>query len=364
MNRNRLLKAAVISIPFIPLWLTYTALIYMSNKTNPEYDVTFLDSLEYSFVIIGVATVLGILGFIRIEKQAKSNSINFLKIGLLELFFLFLFLFLWLVTTELILLNFIYDSETQAIGLWEIISNIITKTGKLYSGVYLYASFTALTYAYIYYKRNQESYKSALEAKALANEMRMKAMMNYMQPHFFFNCLSSISELIHIDPHEADDALNKLSGILRYLIDTKEQFHQLSSELELTNKYVELQKIRFTDKFNYKEEVEKDISDILIPILSIQLLVENSFQHATRNTLNNKSAIEIFVKIYKKNNVLNIIVCDNGFNPSYSPKKGSGLSMLESRMKAAFKDIDFNHGYKELTIMNQPGYQSHIMAKL
>ncbi len=366
MQKNSFIYIVIFILLFIPFWLSYAVLIFTTNRNRPDYEITFLSSLEFSAIIIGVSTILGALGFLRIIRKKrvikKKNVISFL---IKELFVLVLFVFTWFVVNEIILINFYYDQSAKELGYWAVLILIAENTGKIYSGVFLYISYTGLSYAFFYYQVQKIERIKAKKAQNLANQMKLKALMNYMQPHFLFNCLSSISELIHIDSQKADVALNKLSRILRYVIDHKEQLHKVSSELDLTNKYVDLQKIRFGNRLFFSKTIDIDTSSFFIPIFTIQILVENSFHHnleSFNKISSSKMIIHLEIK-HSKNKIL-ISVCDNGTKNTVSENKGSGIKMLTNSMRASYKNIYVSHGYMKKTLLNKPGYQSQIQITL
>ncbi|WP_223787305.1 sensor histidine kinase [Marinicella meishanensis] len=351
-------KALVFALTFFPLSLAYALLMYASYKNWTGLKLTFVESLQYSSIVVGISTLLGLLIFLRVC-SVKQNNQNIVALILKELFVILVFVILWLLLTEAILLNYWFDEGLKVGWVWSVVSEFINNTGRLHSGLFLFATYTGLSYAMFYFSEHKAALKKEKLATELANKMKMKAMMNYMQPHFFFNCISSISELIHISPRKADEALNKLSDILRYLIDTKKQSHSLESELELTHNYVDLQKLRHGSRFQYSAEVDEKFLSVQIPVLTIQLLVENSFHHAF-NRFEISEKIEIKVNVNCVNNVLNIIVCDSGSENTDDAESGHGIHLLKSRLHSVFNQMKFSHGFTRKTLLGKPGYQSHL----
>lgn len=364
MYFQSIVRAILFSLSFIPFWIAYTILLYTSNRNSPEYENTaFLDWLEYSAIIVGISTLLGVFNLFRVLGFKKSRFTSTFMFLTKEAIIMVVFVVAWLVITELIFINFYYGQDIQQMSLNDRLMFIIENTGKLYSGMFLYVSYTGICYAYYFYIEQRKSLEREKLAQDLAKEMKMQAMMNYMQPHFFFNCISSISELIHIDPNKADEALDKLSEMLRYLIDNKKQFHSIESELKLTRNYVDLQDIRHGKKFHYSESINMVDLSIEIPVLTIQILVENSFNHASLSN-DTKKCIEILVAVQMEKEALHIYVCDSGEPHNTKTHKGRGLELLVSRINAAFETITFEHGFSENTFLNKPGYQSHIIVRI
>ena len=133
----------------------------------------------------------------------------------------------------------------------------------------------------------------------------MHAQLN---PHFLYNTLDTmkwVAKANHI-PEIATMAAG-LAKILRTSI-SKRQFIYLKEELELVNCYVDIQKIRFNDKFTYSVEMEEGLEECVIPKLIIQPIVENSVLHGLKESEEGN----IRVQITGKNGVLCIEVTDDG----------------------------------------------------
>ena len=133
----------------------------------------------------------------------------------------------------------------------------------------------------------------------------MQAQLN---PHFLYNTLDTmkwVAKANHI-PEIATMAAG-LAKILRTSI-SKRQFIYLKEELELVNCYVDIQKIRFNDKFSYSAELEEGLEECVIPKLIIQPIVENSVLHGLKES--EEGCIR--VKITGKDGVLCIEVTDDG----------------------------------------------------
>jgi len=170
-----------------------------------------------------------------------------------------------------------------------------------------------ILYQFISMKYKNEENKNQLI------EGRLKALENELNPHFLFNALNSITELIHTDKQKAENAILELSNFLRNAIDTKSVV-SLQKELEMVKTYVDIENTRFQDKI--KLILPSIIDDISVPKFSIQLLVENAIKHGyIGNVLN----VEIVVK--KES----IIVKNDGKGQN-NLKFGLGLTNLQKRL--------------------------------
>jgi sensor histidine kinase YesM len=104
-----------------------------------------------------------------------------------------------------------------------------------------------------------------------------------MNPHFIFNSLASIQNLVvRQDSKKASIYLSKFSELVRFILDsTTEEYILFEKEVNTIENYLELQKIRFPDKFNYVIEVDEklDVENILIPPMLTQPFIENAIEH-------------------------------------------------------------------------------------
>ena len=152
------------------------------------------------------------------------------------------------------------------------------------------------------------SVQEKVEKQKELNASLIAMMQAQLNPHFLYNTLDTmkwVAKANHI-PEIATMAAG-LAKILRTSI-SKRQFIYLKEELELVNCYVDIQKIRFNDKFTYSVEMEEGLEECVIPKLIIQPIVENSVLHGLKESEEGK----IRVLHTGKNGVLCIEVTDDG----------------------------------------------------
>ena len=109
-------------------------------------------------------------------------------------------------------------------------------------------------------------------------ESKIKALENELNPHFLFNALNSMSELVYIDPQRAENSILNLSKFLRNAIN-QESLINIQDELSMVQTYVDIENIRFDDKIQLNIIKTDAINNIKVPKFSIQLLVENAIKH-------------------------------------------------------------------------------------
>ncbi len=164
---------------------------------------------------------------------------------------------------------------------------------------------------FIHRIRDKEKRKSLFNKRM--SELKLQALRSQMNPHFLFNTLNSIQYFISCnDQKSAQNYLSKFSKLMRSTLDNSEKSTiPISKEVEALKIYLELQLLRFENKFEYRISIDSllDIYNIEIPTMIIQPYVENAITHGLRNkTL--KGEIIISIKLDA-----GIIICtieDNG----------------------------------------------------
>lgn len=131
-----------------------------------------------------------------------------------------------------------------------------------------------------YYRglREKELIASRLEEQLARAEL--SALRMQLQPHFLFNALHSISELVYSDPAAADRMLVRLSDLLRQSLETTGQHEvPLEQELEYVERYLEIERMRFSDRLRLQFLVDEFVLDAAVPTFLLQPLVENAVVH-------------------------------------------------------------------------------------
>ena len=162
-------------------------------------------------------------------------------------------------------------------------------------------------------EEKQQARIEALENKQKATETRLQSLRLQMNPHFLFNALNSIQQMILSNEEMvATRYLSKFSKLLRtILVHSDKEYVSLKEELEILNLYVELESIRFKDSFNYSIECDDEIDtdEIKLPTLLVQPFVENAIWHGLMHKEGDRS---LTIKFSEKDESIHCIVEDNG----------------------------------------------------
>jgi len=159
-------------------------------------------------------------------------------------------------------------------------------------------------------------------------QSRLRSLETQLNPHFLFNALNSIAELIHQDKDKAEMALLKVSSFLRNTMN-EEALLTLKDEIANVQEYIELENIRFSDKIDL--EIVGEIPQWSVPKFSLQLLVENAIKHGYIDNTNGLH-IKVTFDMYKK-----VIKISNDGKAMQKKSFGIGLSNLNQRLELLCK---------------------------
>ena len=177
------------------------------------------------------------------------------------------------------------------------------------------------------------------ELRSHAVEAELKALRAQINPHFLFNTLNAIAHLVEIKAEGAVQMIEKLSELFRYsLASTRRNTVPLSEEMDIIHQYLEIEKMRFGNSLSVKYSIEDKLSNINIPPMLIQPVVENAVKYG----INNKGDIDITIKIYHINKSLHISVSDNGSqvvnHQMLLEYKGTGIRNVNQRLKSLYNN--------------------------
>ncbi len=134
------------------------------------------------------------------------------------------------------------------------------------------------------------------KAKSIQLEADLRNLRSQLNPHFLFNTLNNIYSLIAVDQTGAQDAVHRLSNLLRYVMyDNNEKFVPMDKELEFTRNYIDLMKLRLSPNVKLNVLIESKGSTDLIASLMFMTLIENAFKHGINNGENSFIDIDILV---------------------------------------------------------------------
>lgn len=202
-------------------------------------------------------------------------------------------------------------------------------------GILLYLLSVAFHYVLITMEDSRRAEAQAAEARVLARDAELKALKAQINPHFLFNSLNSISALTSIDPARARDMCVLLGEFLRLTLGLGEKaVVRLSEELDLLQKYLTIEKIRFGERLKTKEAIQEESKTCLLPPLLLQPLVENAIRHGIASL---PEGGEVRLTAERQNGRLEILV-ENSWDPDAPPRRSNGLGLrnVQQRLEARY----------------------------
>ena len=190
-----------------------------------------------------------------------------------------------------------------------------------------------------------------------------------MNPHFIFNCLSSINKFIlKNEPDAASDYLTRFSRLIRMvLINSQKPLITLEDELDMLTIYLDMERLRFKNTFDYQIAFTNrvDAGALYIPSLLLQPFCENAIWHGLRHLADPQSGRQelgrLDIVLSMDNKVLNCSITDNGIgrqkaaeikSKSAEDKKSMGLKITTERLALLNQENNISTFYKIEDVLN------------
>ncbi|HEX7243717.1 MAG TPA: sensor histidine kinase [Longimicrobiaceae bacterium] len=173
-----------------------------------------------------------------------------------------------------------------------------------------------------------------LHASMLQTELvraQLQALKAQIQPHFLYNTLNTISEMVHQDAEAADRMISHLADLLRSTVDASAaQEVPLARELEFLAPYVEIERTRFHDRLSVEMEIAPETLDARVPSLVLQPLVENAVRHGVGPLTGGG---RIAIRAAREGGYLVLRVEDSGEGAGARRGTGVGLANVTARLR-------------------------------
>ena len=171
----------------------------------------------------------------------------------------------------------------------------------------------------------------AQRSDSLMRQAQLQQLAQQMQPHFLFNALNTVSSLMHTDVARADAVLVELADVLRATLDAGgQQQVALHTELQLARGYAHLMSERFADRVLIDWHIADDSVACLVPLFSIQPLLENIFKHTVESS---RHMTHIVVATERVGPRLSLTVEDDSGSMRAPATPGIGLGNLRQRLE-------------------------------
>lgn len=202
---------------------------------------------------------------------------------------------------------------------------------------YVMLCWSGLYFGIRYYQSLQQEKQKLLTASNKAHEAQLKMLRYQLNPHFLFNTLNAISTLVMLGESDtANKMLTRLSDFLRYSL-YKDPIKKvpLQQEIHAVSLYLEIEKVRFSERLHIEYDIAENSTDALVPSLILQPLIENAIKYAVARQA---SGGLIAIRSRKFGHDLLIEVADNGPGMPIDdglPKENSGLGLVNTKERLA-----------------------------
>lgn len=197
-------------------------------------------------------------------------------------------------------------------------------------GVWLYVMIAGITYA------SQAAARASI-AESLAATSQLAALRSQLNPHFLFNALHTVVQLIPHAPAQATHAAEQLAGLLRTSLEEDRDLVSLGEEWAFVERYLELERIRFGDRLIVQVSMDDAARGVLLPSFALQTLVENAVRHGAAPRV---EPTTLAINALTTSDVLTLTVRDDGAGSDAAQiaAGGTGLARLRDRLGALLGD--------------------------
>lgn len=210
--------------------------------------------------------------------------------------------------------------------------HLLDYVGGVISSFYVLLCWSGLYFGIKYYQQLQEQTAATLKATAAAHQAQLKMLRYQLNPHFLFNTLNAISTLILDGANDtANRAVSRLSDFLRYTLENDpEKRVTLGSELGALDLYLEIEKVRFSDRLTIEKDVSDEAMDALVPSLILQPLIENAIKYAISPS-EAGGTLRISAKVHQGTLMLQVADTGPGLGNGSAENKSCGVGLANTR---------------------------------
>lgn len=278
--------------------------------------------------------VFRICRFLHAGPQERHRYVIALSLGAMAALLAFPLLFQALLFASRAVAHLVgFDASSSAAfwpTVWGTILNLLGPTLVLYVGTVFG------WYAVTFYRDLRERQLKALELESLLRQAQLEALRSQLHPHFLFNTLHSIAELVHENPSLAEQLILRLANLLRKVLKTPaRQEVPLKEEVEFIRDYLEIEQMRLGDRLRVEWEVDSAVLEAQVPSLVLQPLIENAIQHGIAALARSG---RLAIRARRDAEYLHLQVQDTGpgLQAETVEKSGIGLANTEDRLKRLY----------------------------
>jgi two-component system, LytTR family, sensor kinase len=220
---------------------------------------------------------------------------------------------------------------------------------SFHADLFTYFAIAGICHAVKFHDKFREREVRAAELEATLAQAQLRALKMQIQPHFLFNTLQTIAELVHQDPHAADQMILRLSDLLRMTLQSDGVNEiSLKQEVDFLKVYLEIEQKRMGERLVVTMQIDPDTWVARVPTLLLQPLVENAVRHGIAP---HAVGGEITISSARANGSLCLFVRDSGPGPNAAAARPGGVGLANTRARlqqlygsAARLDLKNDHG--------------------
>lgn len=196
----------------------------------------------------------------------------------------------------------------------------------------VYVVIVLAWHAATYYRELRDRQLKSSQLESLLHRAQLQALRSQLNPHFLFNTLHSIAELVHENPKLAESLILRLGELLRQVLRSSTLPDvPLAEEIDFVRGYVEIEQMRLGERLQVKWDLEPEALEARVPSLILQPLVENAIQHGIAPLAAMGS---LTVRAWREQGFVHLQVRDTGPGlSSESRQRGSGIGLSNIRAR-------------------------------
>src|SRR6185369_14178610 len=305
-----------IIIGWLPIWALFTLMMVSAH------DLPWLSGALYASRMMAAAAVLGIAVHRFTARLPWPHPMQ-VRFVVTHFFAAALYAAAWLLLISAIESVVVSVSSGRLTGVFVVGPGVVP---FMILGVWLYVIVAGVTYS------NRAAQRAA-QIEALAARSQLAALRAQLHPHFLFNALHTVVQLIPVDPRGAVRAAEQLAGALRTAIEEERDLVPLTAELAFVRRYLAIECIRFGDRLGVREEIDPAAQFALLPSFALQTLVENAVRHGAAPRAETTT---LTIAAHVSDGTLCLTVTDDGAGAASTQIEngsGTGLRRLRERLR-------------------------------
>jgi hypothetical protein len=195
-------------------------------------------------------------------------------------------------------------------------------------GIWLYVTVAGVSYA-------TRASERAARAEAIAARSQLAALRAQLHPHFLFNALHTVVQLIPRDPRRAAQAAEQLAGLLRTSVEEDRDLVTFREERDFVERYLDIERIRFGDRLRVQVRVDEAAGEATLPAFALQTLVENAVRHGAAPRVE-PTDVTVTAALEDGRLVVGVQDSGGGATAAQLAAGGTGLARLRERLEALY----------------------------